>query len=75
MQHFAAMFAVFSRQFTSKISSLSQKTDTNTLLDDFYVLNFFGRGEQLCIDSLDCSLVSGSYMYMDPSFIHSYETV
>jgi hypothetical protein len=54
-----------------KFYLFSQKTDT--LLDDFCVLNFSGHEEALCLHSLDCSLVSGSYFYMDPSFFHSYK--
>jgi hypothetical protein len=34
-------------------------------------LNFSGCREPLSLYALDCSLVSGSYTYMDPSFIHS----
>jgi hypothetical protein len=44
----------------SKFSSLSQRTDPNTLLDVFCVLTYFGCGEPLCLHFLDCSLVFGS---------------
>jgi hypothetical protein len=74
-KYFAVTVAPFSRQSTCKISSLSQHTYAKTLLDDVTVLNFFGHGEPLCIHSLDCSLVSGSYIYMDSSLIHSCELV
>jgi hypothetical protein len=38
------------------MSSFSQKTVANNLLDDFCDLNFFGRGEPLHLHSLDCCL-------------------
>jgi hypothetical protein len=50
-----------------KMSSLSQKTDANTLIEDLYVLNFFGCGETLCLHSLDCTLVSGPYIWIQVS--------
>jgi hypothetical protein len=41
----------------------------HALLDDFCVLNFFGRGEPLCLHFLDCSLVSRSYIWIQVSTI------
>jgi hypothetical protein len=66
---FAVMVAPFSRQSTCKIPCLSQRTDSNTLRYDFCVLNFFEHEELLCFHSLDCSLVSGSYIRIHVSSI------
>jgi hypothetical protein len=48
---------------------LDPRRHTSTLLDDFCVLNFFGRGEPLCLHFLDCSLVYGSYIWIQVSTI------
>jgi hypothetical protein len=56
-------------QIVYKQNSLSQSTDTNTLFDDFCVLNFFGCRKPQCLKSLDCCLVSGSYIWIQVSII------
>jgi hypothetical protein len=61
----SAMIAAFSRQSTSTIQSLSQKTDANTY---FCVLYFFDTANH-CLHSLECSLVSGTHMWTQVSSV------